>query len=115
MDYHSPDRTYKKSRFRRELERSVSRRLVTSLLLGCLLFLVAIAAVNTLNQNARREDHLAASPLPFKRCTTTRPAFLLDTRPHRAVPLRPAEGSRTICAISSASTTSRPLWNSSSS
>ena len=49
MDYHSPDHTYKKSRFRRELERSVSRRLVTSLLLGCLLFLVAIAAVNTLN------------------------------------------------------------------
>ena len=30
MDYHSPDRTYKKSRFRRELERSVSRRLASS-------------------------------------------------------------------------------------
>ena len=66
MDYHSPDRTYKKSRFRRELERSVSRRLVTSLLLGCLLFLVAIAAVNTLNQNARREDHLAGVAATFQ-------------------------------------------------
>ena len=79
MDYHSPDRTYKKSRFRRELERSVSRRLVTSLLLGCLLFLVAIAAVNTLNQNARREDHLAGVAATFQEVYNDTAAFLLDT------------------------------------
>ena len=79
MDYHSPDRTYKKSRFRRELERSVSRRLVTSLLLGCLLFLVAIAAVNTLNQNARREDHLAGVAATFNEVYNDTAAFLLDT------------------------------------
>ena len=78
MDYHSPDRTYKKSRFRRELERSVSRRLVTSLLLGCLLFLVAIAAVNTLNQNARREDHLAGVAATFQEVYNDTAAFLLD-------------------------------------
>ena len=79
MDYHSPDRTYKKSRFRRELERSVSRRLVTSLLLGCLLFLVAIAAVNTLNQNVRREDHLAGVAATFHEVYNDTAAFLLDT------------------------------------
>lgn len=78
MDYHSPDRTYKKNRFRRELERSVSRRLVTSLLLGCLLFLVAIAAVNTLNQNARREDHLAGVAATFQEVYNDTAAFLLD-------------------------------------
>ena len=78
MDYHSPARTYKKTRFRRELERSVSRRLVTSLLLGCLLFLVAIAAVNTLNQNARREDHLAGVAATFQEVYNDTAAFLLD-------------------------------------
>lgn len=93
MDYHSPDRTYKKSRFRRELERSVSRRLVTSLLLGCLLFLVAIAAVNTLNQNARREDHLAGVARYLPRGVQRHGGVPAGRGPHRAVPLRPAEGS----------------------
>ena len=58
MDHSHHDRTYKKSRFQQELEQSVSRKLISSLLLGCLLFCIAIAVVNALNQNARREDHL---------------------------------------------------------
>ena len=58
MDYHSPDRTYKKSRFQQELEQSVSRKLISSLLLGCLLFCIAIAAVNALNQNALSLIHI---------------------------------------------------------
>ena len=57
MDHSHHDRTYKKSRVQQELEQSVSRKLISSLLLGCLLFCIAIAAVNALNQNARREDH----------------------------------------------------------
>lgn len=78
MDYHYTDRTYKKSRFQQELELSVSRKLVTSLLLGCLLFCVAIAAVNTLNQNARREDHLSGIASTFHEVYTDTAAFLLD-------------------------------------
>lgn len=38
MDHSHRDRTYKKSRFQQELEQSVSRKLISSLLLGCLLF-----------------------------------------------------------------------------
>lgn len=79
MDYHYPDRTYKKSRFQQELELSVSRKLVSSLLLGCLLFCVAIAAVNTLNQNARREDHLDGIAATFHEVYDDTAAFLLDT------------------------------------
>ena len=45
MDHSHHDRTYKKSRVQQELEQSVSRRLLSSLLLGCLLFCIAIAAV----------------------------------------------------------------------
>ena len=48
MEHSHPDRTYKKSRFQQELEQSVSRKLISSLLLGCLLFCIAIAAVNAL-------------------------------------------------------------------
>ena len=36
MDHSHRDRTYKKSRFQQELEQSVSRKLISSLLLGCL-------------------------------------------------------------------------------
>ena len=65
MDHSHHDRTYKKSRFQQELEQSVSRKLISSLLLGCLLFCIAIAAVNALNQNARREDHLESVASTF--------------------------------------------------
>ena len=34
MDHSHRDRTYKKSRFQQELEQSVSRKLISSLLLG---------------------------------------------------------------------------------
>lgn len=78
MDYHYPDRTYKKSRFQQELELNTSRRLFTSLLLGCLLFCLAIAAVNTLNQNARREDHLEGISRTFHEVYTETSSFLLD-------------------------------------
>ena len=66
MDHSHRDRTYKKSRFQQELEQSVSRKLISSLLLGCLLFCIAIAVVNALNQNARREDHLAGVAATFQ-------------------------------------------------
>ncbi len=36
MDHSHHERTYKKSRFQQELEQSVSRKLISSLLLGCL-------------------------------------------------------------------------------
>ena len=78
MDYHYPSRTYKKSRFQQELELSVSRKLVSSLLLGCLLFCAAIAAVNTLNQNARRENHLDGIANTFHEVYADTAAFLLD-------------------------------------
>ena len=65
MDHSHRDRTYKKSRFQQELEQSVSRKLISSLLLGCLLFCIAIAVVNALNQNARREDHLESVASTF--------------------------------------------------
>ena len=55
MDHSHRDRTYKKSRFQQELEQSVSRKLISSLLLGCLLFCIAIAVVNALNQNRLEE------------------------------------------------------------
>ena len=78
MDHSHRDRTYKKSRFQQELEQSVSRKLISSLLLGCLLFCIAIAAVNALNQNARREDHLESVASTFHEVYDNTSAFLLD-------------------------------------
>ena len=78
MDHRHRDRTYKKSRFQQELEQSVSRRLISSLLLGCLLFCIAIAAVNALSQNARREDHLESVASTFHEVYNSTSAFLLD-------------------------------------
>lgn len=78
MDHRHHDRTYKKSRFQQELEQSVSRKLISSLLLGCLLFCIAIAAVNALNQNARREDHLESVASTFHEVYNNTSAFLLD-------------------------------------
>lgn len=78
MDHRHRDRTYKKSRFQQELEQSVSRKLISSLLLGCLLFCIAIAAVNTLSQNARREDHLESVASTFHEVYNSTSAFLLD-------------------------------------
>lgn len=79
MDHSHHDRTYKKSRFQQELEQSVSRKLISSLLLGCLLFCIAIAVVNALNQNARREDHLESVASTFHEVYNNTSAFLLDT------------------------------------
>lgn len=79
MDHSHRDRTYKKSRFQQELEQSVSRKLISSLLLGCLLFCIAIAVVNALNQNARREDHLESVASTFHEVYNNTSAFLLDT------------------------------------
>ena len=78
MDHRHHDRTYKKSRFQQELEQSVSRKLISSLLLGCLLFCIAIAVVNALNQNARREDHLESVASTFHEVYNSTSAFLLD-------------------------------------
>ena len=78
MDHRHRDRTYKKSRFQQELEQSVSRKLISSLLLGCLLFCIAIAVVNALNQNARREDHLESVAATFHEVYNNTSAFLLD-------------------------------------
>ena len=78
MDHIHHDRTYKKSRFQQELEQSVSRKLISSLLLGCLLFCIAIAAVNALSQNARREDHLESVASTFHEVYNNTSAFLLD-------------------------------------
>ena len=78
MDHSHHDRTYKKSRVQQELEQSVSRKLISSLLLGCLLFCIAIAAVNALNQNARREDHLESVASTFHEVYNNTSAFLLD-------------------------------------
>jgi len=78
MEHRHHDRTYKKSRFQQELEQSVSRKLISSLLLGCLLFCIAIAAVNALNQNARREDHLESVAATFHEVYNNTSAFLLD-------------------------------------
>ncbi len=78
MDHSHRDRTYKKSRFQQELEQSVSRKLISSLLLGCLLFCIAIAAVNALSQNARREDHLESVAFTFHEVYNNTSAFLLD-------------------------------------
>ena len=78
MDHRHHDRTYKKSRFQQELEQSVSRKLISSLLLGCLLFCIAIAAVNALSQNARREDHLESVASTFHEVYNNTSAFLLD-------------------------------------
>lgn len=78
MDHSHHDRTYKKSRFQQELEQSVSRKLISSLLLGCLLFCIAIAVVNALNQNARREDHLESVASTFHEVYNNTSAFLLD-------------------------------------
>ena len=80
MDHIHHDRTYKKSRFQQELEQSVSRKLISSLLLGCLLFCIAIAVVNALNQNARREDHLESVASTFHEVYNNTSAFLLDAR-----------------------------------
>ena len=114
MDHSHRDRTYKKSRFQQELEQSVSRKLISSLLLGCLLFCIAIAVVNALNQNARREDHLESVASTFHEVYNNTSAFPAGRRTHRAV--SPSCGRiRTTCVILSAITTSRLLWRYSSS
>lgn len=114
MDHSHHDRTYKKSRFQQELEQSVSRKLISSLLLGCLLFCIAIAVVNALNQNAGGKTIWRVSPPPSMRCTITRQPFCwtLDTPSCSS----PSCGMiRTTCVILSAITTSRLLWRYSSS
>lgn len=70
------ERTYKKSRFQQEQERHASRRLISSILLGCLLFYLAIAAVNTLNLNTRRDDHLNSIANTFHEVYTNTGDFL---------------------------------------
>ena len=90
MDHSHRDRTYKKSRFQQELEQSVSRKLISSLLLGCLLFCIAIAVVNALNQNARREDHLESVTSTFHEVYNNTSAFLLDAG-HTELAARRAE------------------------
>lgn len=74
----STERTYKKSRFQQELERSVSRRLAASIVWGCLLFCFAIAVVSTLNQDARADDHLTGIADTFHQVYTDTRAFLLS-------------------------------------
>lgn len=112
MDHSHRDRTYKKSRFQQELEQSVSRKLISSLLLGCLLFCIAIAVVNALNQNARREDHLESVASTFHEVYNNTSAFPLDTPSCSS----PSCGMiRITCVILSAITTSRLLWRYSSS
>ena len=114
MDHSHRDRTYKKSRFQQELEQSVSRKLISSLLLGCLLFCIAIAVVNALNQNARREDHLESVASTFHEVYDNTSAFLLDAG-HTELFLSELRRIRTTCVILSAITTSRLLWRYSSS
>lgn len=74
----STERTYKKSRFQQELERSVSHRLAASIVWGCLLFCFAIAVVSTLNQDARADDHLTGIADTFHQVYTDTRAFLLS-------------------------------------
>lgn len=73
----SVERMYKKSRFQQELELHASRRLICSILLGCLLFYLAIAAVNTMNLNAQRDDHLNGIANTFHEVYTNTSDFLL--------------------------------------
>lgn len=114
MDHSHHDRTYKKSRVQQELEQSVSRKLISSLLLGCLLFCIAIAAVNALNQNARREDHLESVAATFHEVYNNTSAFLLDAG-HTELFLSELRNDQETCVILSAITTSRLLWRYSSS
>ena len=114
MDHSHRDRTYKKSRFQQELEQSVSRKLISSLLLGCLLFCIAIAAVNALSQNARREDHLESVASTFHEVYDNTSAFLLDAG-HTELFLSELRNDQDNLRILSAITTSRLLWRYSSS
>lgn len=72
----SVERTYKKSRFQQEQERHASRRLISSILLGCLLFYLAIAVVNTMNLNTRRDEHLNSIANTFHEVYTNTSDFL---------------------------------------
>ena len=114
MDHRHHDRTYKKSRFQQELEQSVSRKLISSLLLGCLLFCIAIAVVNALNQNARREDHLESVASTFHEVYNNTSAFLLDAG-HTELFLSELRKDQDNLRYLISITTSRLLWRYSSS
>lgn len=76
----SAERVYKKSRFQQEQERHASRQLIFSVLLGCLLFYIAIAAVNTMNLNAQRDEHLNGIASTFQEIYVDSSDFLTDPK-----------------------------------
>lgn len=80
MNGPSMERTYKKSRFQQELELHASRRLISSILLGCLLFYAAIAAVNAMNLNAQQDNHLNDIARTFDEVYTKTSSFLIDPK-----------------------------------
>lgn len=76
----SAERVYKKSRFQQEQERRASRQLIFSVLLGCLLFYIAIAAVNTMNLNTQRDEHLHGIASTFREIYENSSDFLTDPK-----------------------------------
>ena len=57
-----------------------SRQLIFSVLLGCLLFYIAIAAVNTMNLNTQRDEHLHGITSTFREIYENSSDFLTDPK-----------------------------------
>ena len=65
-----------KSRFQKELERIVSRKIIVTILTGCLLFCVCIMGINQISREYNRENHLQAMTEVFDEIYDSAERFL---------------------------------------
>lgn len=67
-----------KSKFQKELEKMASRKIVYTILIGCLFFCVAMLGITTVNQRMRRERHLDAVERTFREIYESSAEFLTN-------------------------------------
>jgi sensor histidine kinase YesM len=68
-----------KSRFQKELERMVSKRIVVTILIGCLFFSVAIIVINSVSQEMNSKRHLEEISTNFTDVYQSTANFLKDS------------------------------------
>lgn len=73
----------KKSKFQKELEKVVSRRIVLTILVGCLFFSIAMLGINMMSQQLNRERHLNDLSSTFYETYNATADFLQDENHYR--------------------------------
>ena len=77
MEYRKAIRT-EKSKFQKELEKMVSKRIIIIILIGCLFFSVAIIVINSVSQEVNSERHLEVISTNFLDVYQSTANFLKD-------------------------------------